>query len=113
MHPSTAKLLSHFTYEHLPPHLEAASRPCGELAHKMAELLPGGPEVSAGLRHLLEAKDCFVRANVKPGDHSGTPPASHCLKEHSNGRTYAVPAGMAKDWDPDSATIHGAVKALA
>lgn len=28
----------------------------------MDELLPDGPEKTAGLRKLLEAKDCFVRA---------------------------------------------------
>jgi hypothetical protein len=26
--------------------------------------LPDGPELSAGLRKLLEAKDCFVRAAI-------------------------------------------------
>jgi len=28
----------------------------------MIEALPDGPELSAGLRKLLESKDCFVRA---------------------------------------------------
>lgn len=38
---------------------------CYALAEKMAELYPdGGPELTAGLRHLLEAKDCFVRAAI-------------------------------------------------
>ncbi len=32
------------------------------LAEAMIRELPDGPELSAGLRHLLEAKDCFVRA---------------------------------------------------
>lgn len=32
------------------------------LASYMIENLPDGPELTAGLRHLLEAKDCFVRA---------------------------------------------------
>lgn len=27
-------------------------------------MLPDGPELTAGLRKLLEAKDCFVRAAV-------------------------------------------------
>jgi hypothetical protein len=30
----------------------------------MEEMLPDGPEKSAGMRKLLEAKDCFVRANI-------------------------------------------------
>lgn len=38
------------------------SKPISELAHKMAEDLPGGPELTTGLRKLLEAKDCLVRA---------------------------------------------------
>jgi hypothetical protein len=31
----------------------------------MEEILPDGLEKSAGMRKLLEAKDCFVRANIK------------------------------------------------
>jgi hypothetical protein len=30
----------------------------------MNDALPDGPEKSAGLRKLLEAKDCFVRAKI-------------------------------------------------
>lgn len=33
-------------------------------AHEMARALPDSPELTAGLRKLLEAKDCFVRAAV-------------------------------------------------
>jgi hypothetical protein len=57
-------IMKYFTYEHLPEHLQAISKPIGELAHKMNDDLPDGPEKSAGLRKLLEAKDCFVRAKV-------------------------------------------------
>jgi hypothetical protein len=61
-------ILRFFAYDHLPPHLQAISKPIGDLAKQMAEALPPGPEVTVGLRKLLEAKDCFVRANlpVKP-----------------------------------------------
>ncbi len=55
-------ILKFFKYEHLPTHLQERSKPFADLANQMAETLPGGPEVSAGLRKLLEAKDCFVRA---------------------------------------------------
>jgi hypothetical protein len=55
-------ILQYFQYGHLPPHLQEVSRPIGELATQMALQLPAGPELSAGLRKLLEAKDCFVRA---------------------------------------------------
>ncbi len=58
------KLLRFFAYEHLPEDLQKVSRPCGELAHEMATALPPGAELTAGLRKLLEAKDCFVRANL-------------------------------------------------
>lgn len=61
-HPATAALLRHFTHEHLPPLLQTVSKPCGDLAREMADVLPDGPELTAGLRKLLEAKDCFVRA---------------------------------------------------
>lgn len=61
-HPATEHLLRYFDFEHLPAHLQAVSQPCGELAERMVEALPDGPELSAGLRKLLEAKDCFVRA---------------------------------------------------
>jgi hypothetical protein len=51
-----------FDYEHLPEKLQAVSKPIGDLARKMNAELPDGPEKSAGLRKLLEAKDCLVRA---------------------------------------------------
>lgn len=64
-HPATVQLLSWFEYDHLPEHLQKVSKPVGDLAHQLVEELPDGPELSAGLRKLLEAKDCFVRAAVE------------------------------------------------
>lgn len=61
VHPATEAILKHFTYDHLPKHLQDVSRPVCQLAHDMADELDG-PELTAGLRKLLEAKDCFVRA---------------------------------------------------
>jgi len=58
-------ILKYFEYSHLPEHLQRVSKPFHGAAHDMAEGLPQGPEVAAGLRKLLEAKDCFVRANIK------------------------------------------------
>lgn len=55
-------ILEFFAYEHLPPHLQKVSKPIGDLARQMAADLPPSAEVSAGLRKLLEAKDCLVRA---------------------------------------------------
>lgn len=61
-HPATLGLLKFFTYAHLPAHLQTVSRPVGELAEQMVRTLPDGPELTIGLRKLLESKDCFVRA---------------------------------------------------
>jgi hypothetical protein len=61
MHPAVAQILRFFEYEHLPPALQEISQPFHELAHDMAERFEG-PELTAGLRKLLEAKDCMVRA---------------------------------------------------
>lgn len=60
----TYPILKFFAYDHLPEKLQEVSKPFCELAQKMAEALPEGPEVSAGLRKLLEAKDAFVRASL-------------------------------------------------
>lgn len=57
-------LLRYFAYSHLPQHLQEVSRPIGELAEAMDANLPDGAEKTAGLRKLLEAKDCFVRASL-------------------------------------------------
>jgi hypothetical protein len=61
-HPATTGLLRFFEYEHLPERLRLTSQICHDLAHEMVRQLPDGPELTAGLRKLLEAKDCFVRA---------------------------------------------------
>lgn len=55
-------IMRYFTFAHLPEHLQKVSKPIGELAEKMEAEIPDGPEKSAGLRKLLEAKDCLVRA---------------------------------------------------
>lgn len=65
MHPSTDAILRFFEYEHLPPALQEVSREICGIARTMAERLDG-PELTAGLRKLLEAKDCFVRAALPP-----------------------------------------------
>ena len=57
-------MLKFFTYEHLPEHLRGVSKQCADVARWMVDSLPPGPETTAGLRKLLEAKDCFVRAKL-------------------------------------------------
>ena len=66
MHPATTAILRYFAYDHLPEDLQAVSAPLCIMAHSMAEKLPPGPEVTVGLRKLLEAKDCLVRAARTP-----------------------------------------------
>jgi ferritin-like protein len=63
-HPSVAAILRHFTADHLPPDLRAVSQPICDLAHALANQLPGDPETTVALRKLLEAKDCAVRAVI-------------------------------------------------
>ena len=63
-HPATVQIAKYFEFEHLPEHLQAASRPCHDLAAQMIDLYPDDSELRAGLRKLLEAKDCFVRTAV-------------------------------------------------
>ncbi len=56
-------LLRYFEYDHLPEGpLRDTSREIADLAHKLTAYLPRNAEQTTGLRKLLEAKDCFVRA---------------------------------------------------
>lgn len=55
-------LLRYFEYKHLPDHLQRASKPFHELAHRVGNGTTQGPETTTALRKLLEAKDCAVRA---------------------------------------------------
>lgn len=61
-HPSTQQIYKHFAYAHLPERLRQVSMGCALLAYGMIQKMPDGPELTTGLRKLLEAKDCFVRA---------------------------------------------------
>jgi hypothetical protein len=73
----TEHILQFFSYEHLPPHLQAVSKPFCDLArlivaaegfeltgHPVQFPLPRNPERTVALRKLLEAKDAAVRALV-------------------------------------------------
>jgi hypothetical protein len=63
-HPSTVGILRYFAYEHLKTPQRGVSGACADLAADMVRRLPDGPELTTGLRKLLEAKDCFVRASL-------------------------------------------------
>lgn len=64
-HESIRRLARWFEYGHLPPDLQTVSRRVHDLAEDMIDVLPDGPELTTGLRKLLEAKDCFVRAMIE------------------------------------------------
>lgn len=64
-HPSTQHIAQFFEFEHLSrPDMRAISKECHDLADSMIGQVPDGPELVAGLRKLLEAKDCLVRAVI-------------------------------------------------
>jgi hypothetical protein len=64
-HPGTQHFEPLFEFAHLPEGpLREISAQSAELAERMVYELPDGPELTAGLRKLLEAKDCFVRTAV-------------------------------------------------
>ncbi|HMG43953.1 MAG TPA: hypothetical protein VK611_21650 [Acidimicrobiales bacterium] len=63
-HPSTRQIARWFEHDHLPEHLQPVAAECAGLAEEMIGRLPDGPELTTGLRKLLEAKDCFVRSLV-------------------------------------------------
>ena len=60
----TEPIVQFFAFEHLPPHLQAVSRPFGELAQTIVQTLPRNPERTVALRKLLESKDAAVRALI-------------------------------------------------
>jgi hypothetical protein len=58
------QIMAYFEYSHLPERLQNISKPIGDLAKLIDGNLPDCAEKTAGLRKLLEAKDCFVRAGL-------------------------------------------------
>lgn len=63
-HPGTKHFVPLFSFSHLPGALQDVSRRFYNLAWDMIANLQDGPELTAGLRKLLEAKDCMVRQAV-------------------------------------------------
>lgn len=55
-------IMQFFGYDHLPLHLQAISKPFGDLAKHLYDTLPRNPERSVALRKVLEAKGAAVRA---------------------------------------------------
>lgn len=64
-HEATRHLGQFFTYEHLRGHARLVCRQHAEFLLELLVALPDdGPELSAGLRKLLEVKDCLVRQAI-------------------------------------------------
>lgn len=63
-HASVAHFAPLFDYDHLPEDLRGISRRFHELVWNLVAALGDGPELSAALRKILEAKDCAVRQAV-------------------------------------------------
>ena len=59
-HPGTRHFKNLFNFDHLTGHARAISFECHDLAQGMIDELKDGPELSAGLRKLWEAKNNFV-----------------------------------------------------
>ena len=56
--------LQYLAYDHLPPHLQAVSKPFALLANEMMAILPRCHQRTRMIQKILEAKDCAVRAKV-------------------------------------------------
>lgn len=78
-HPSVAHFEEMFAYDHLATgRLKEVSKRCADLAETMVGDLPDGPELTAGLRALWEAKNCFViqAARFSGVDHEKNKPGA-------------------------------------
>lgn len=63
--PAVVHIMQFFTYAHLKgDDLQSVSAKVAQLAWDLARDIPDSPELTAGLRKLLEAKDCLVRAKL-------------------------------------------------
>lgn len=75
-HPSTEHIVQFFEYDHLPIHLQTISMYLARVAEEVLEAFDDGPELTVGLRKLLEAKDCFVRHALVEARTQGVDPAA-------------------------------------
>jgi hypothetical protein len=63
-HNDVRELLHFFKYGHLPLELQAIVEPICSTIDILLPQIDDSPELTVGLRKLLEAKDCFVRAKL-------------------------------------------------
>lgn len=62
------EILRFFHYAHLPPALQARSKPFCDLARHIIDTTPRNAERTVALRKLLESKDAGVRAAISPNE---------------------------------------------
>jgi hypothetical protein len=62
--PGMPPIMEFFSSKHLPVNLQNVAGPFENLAKMMVQQLPACDELHTGLRKLLEAKDCAVRAAI-------------------------------------------------
>lgn len=62
--PQSEHIMQFFAYGHLPPPLQAISKPFHDLANDVIMAQPRSPERTVALRKLLESKDAAVRAAI-------------------------------------------------
>ena len=60
------RMLKFFRYEHLRADLKEVSIPFAQMAARIVDRVPAGPERTVCLRKLLESKDAAVRAVAIP-----------------------------------------------
>lgn len=60
-HPATTHLLKFLNYDGLRESLQPIGRSFYLLAHGLVMALPDDPELTAGLRKLMEARNCMIR----------------------------------------------------
>jgi hypothetical protein len=72
MHPTTKHLLQFFRIDQTPEAAQAVAKQFSDLADSLAQSLPDSAEKTAGLRKLLESKDCAVRSIIAEPVSDGT-----------------------------------------
>ena len=99
------KILQFFQYEHLPPHLKRISEQFSSLAYSLLKCTLPSAEQSAGLRKLLEAQDCFVRAAVQPSDHAGTDENRYMLVDSGGEAMFYIPVSKLEEWQKGAGSM--------
>jgi hypothetical protein len=69
------RLVRWFQWAGGPIDLTAVAGACQDLAVTLDEALGDSPEKTAGLRKLLEARECFLRAVIETREGAGRTPA--------------------------------------